>query len=77
MSEAKSEDERTLLEADVCPQGKCVHRTQQEKRRAHGTPDEFEAAVWRAQADGYVTGEEAFEASQSYRRDYYEAPDGP
>lgn len=58
-----------------CMKGQCTHRTQSEKRAAHGTPDQFEAACWRAQGDGFLTAEEAFEGTLSYRREYYGAPD--
>jgi hypothetical protein len=39
-------------------------------RAKHGTPEEFAAAVWRAQADGFVTAEEAVKAIADYNAEY-------
>lgn len=48
--------------------------TQREMIAKHGTPDQFEAAVWRAHADGFVTTAEADEAIRKYKSDYNGAP---
>jgi hypothetical protein len=60
---------------NYCPAGACDHLTKAAKAEAHGTPDEFETAVWRAQADGYVTADEAVDTIARYRKEYEAAPD--
>jgi len=42
-------------------------------KELHGTPDELEAAVWRAHADLWVTYDEALAAIGKYRDDWREA----
>jgi hypothetical protein len=43
---------------------------QERLRAAHGTPREFEAAVWRAYADLFVTHDEAVAGIQKYRDEW-------
>lgn len=52
-----------------CPK-RC--RSREEMRLAHGTPDDFIAAVWRAH--GEISTAEAHEAIAKYQREYSEAP---
>jgi hypothetical protein len=56
---------------------KCEHgcTTKAELKKRHGTPREFELAVERAYADGYLNSyAEAYEAFTSYQREYEAAP---
>lgn len=59
---------------NYCPAGACDHLTKAAKAEAHGTPEAFEKEVWRAQADGYVTAEEAVATIEQYRAEYEAAP---
>ena len=52
-------------------------KTKNELREAHGTPEEFERAVWAASNDLFVTDDEARAAILKYRAEYAAAPDGP
>lgn len=61
---------------NYCPAGDCDHLTRTEKAAAHGTPEEFEKAVGRAQADGFVTADEAVATIARYRAEYEAAPTG-
>lgn len=61
---------------DMTPAERAARETQGEMNAKHGTPDQFEAAVWRAQADGFVTTKEAYEAVRKYKSDYNSAPRG-
>jgi hypothetical protein len=45
-------------------------KTRAELRSNHGTPEEFEQAVWKAFADLFVTMDEAVEAISKYREEY-------
>ena len=47
--------------------------TKQELREAHGTPDEFESAVWLSHADLFVTTDEALKAIREYRYTFNQA----
>lgn len=40
----------------------------------HGTPEEFEQAIWRAANDLFLTDDEACVAITKYRKEYSEAP---
>jgi len=60
---------------NYCPAGECDHLTREAKRAAHGTPEAFEAVVWKAQADGFVTIEEAVASIARYRSEYDAAPE--
>jgi hypothetical protein len=46
---------------------------QQELKAKHGTPDEFERAVWAAYAGLWVTEEEAKRAIGKYRQEWRDA----
>ena len=48
---------------------------QRELKDKHGTPEEFEAAVWRAYADLWITEGEASAGISKYRREWLEAGD--
>lgn len=49
-------------------------KTKEELRAAHGTPEEFEAAVWRAANDLFITDDEARAGIEKYRAEYAAAP---
>lgn len=59
---------------NYCPAGECNHLTKEAKAREHGTPQEFSKAVWKAQADGFVTAEEALDTIRRYNAEYEAAP---
>ncbi len=48
--------------------------TQQELTQKHGTPSEFEKAVWAAYSDLMITYDEAIAAIQKYRSEWLAAP---
>ena len=49
-------------------------KTKSELRRAHGMPAEFEEACKQAWIDGYISFQEAVEASDKYANEYAAAP---
>jgi hypothetical protein len=51
--------------------------TKAELRSSHGTPEEFERAVWEAHGQLFCTTDEATAAIGKYRREYADAPEGP
>lgn len=59
---------------NYCPAGDCDHLTREAKAKEHGTPEEFESAIWRAQADGFVTTNEAIATIRRYYAEYEAAP---
>jgi hypothetical protein len=52
-----------------------LRKTRAELQTAHGTPAEFEAAVWAAHAQLFVTTEEAEAAIAKYRDEWNLAPE--
>jgi hypothetical protein len=46
---------------------------QQELKGKHGTPDEFEAAVWNAHDQLFLTADEAVAAINKYRQEWEES----
>jgi len=55
---------------NYCPAGECDHLTREAKRKEHGTPAEFAAAVGRNVAQGFMTAEEAHATIARYRSEY-------
>ena len=53
---------------DCCDQS----TTREEMEQRHGTPESFEAAVWRAL--GEITYDEYLAAVRRYRRQWWQAP---
>jgi uncharacterized protein len=51
--------------------------TWDELRSKHGTPEEFECAVWKAYNQFFITMEEATAAIGKYREEYAATPDRP
>jgi hypothetical protein len=49
--------------------------TKEELRKKHGTPAEFEKALWAAWADLFITMEEAMEARAKYNDEWGKADD--
>jgi len=53
--------------------GICHMDTKAELRVKHGTPEEFEIAVWAAWADLFITTAEALEGIKKYKLEWDEA----
>ena len=52
-----------------------MSKTRAELRSSHGTPEEFERAVWEAHGQLFVTTDEAVAAIGKYREEYAAAPE--
>jgi hypothetical protein len=51
--------------------------TRAELRSSHGTPEEFERAIWEAHAQLFITTDEAAAAIGKYREEYLAAGEAP
>lgn len=49
--------------------------TKEELRKKHGTPKEFEDAIWRACNDLFITDSEAIDAIKKYEKEWESAKD--